>query len=280
MVTNLDLAEAGLKAADLLWREGLAAEIDDPLDPEFAAAAVAEFAHLLSEHTPGILRDALEGAEKSAEQLSVEPLHGIIEVVQNADDAGASRLRLAVRKRSGGRDLLFAHDGKPVRLPDVIAMVLAFVSTKRGDSMKKGRFGIGLKTLSALGDTLSVHCGPYHVQITGNQLKQVLPAKGINGFYQPDTSETLLELRLRAGFDEEQLSAWIKNRDASSLLFLDSVRSLGLFNLRSRKPIVEHRLEERGTEDSVIRFGRQTLACTETRLEDHASGCSWRRYLV
>jgi hypothetical protein len=162
--TVLSVADAGREAAQRLYREGLKAQIEDPLTPGFARAAVAEFSRLQREHTPGIYLEALEAAEAGAEDLNIDEYHGVIEVVQNADDAAGRELRIAVRSRAGGRDLLFVHDGEAVRLPDLIAMALAFLSTKRDDPHSKGRFGIGLKTLKRLGDTLTVHCGPYHTR--------------------------------------------------------------------------------------------------------------------
>ncbi|TMA96339.1 MAG: hypothetical protein E6J74_08880, partial [Deltaproteobacteria bacterium] len=78
-------AERGRKAAQDLWQLGLdAIAIDDPLTPDFAQAALAEL-NQLQKGTPGVLREVLDGAQMSAEQLNVEPFHGVIEIVQNAD---------------------------------------------------------------------------------------------------------------------------------------------------------------------------------------------------
>ena len=161
-------ADEGRRAARALWKQGQQATIEDPLDEAFATAAIREFARLQDEQTPGIFKDILTGAEASAEQLNVEPFHGVVEVLQNADDARATRLDIALRKSAGKRELLFVHDGDPLVLPDLVAMSLTFVSTKRGDALAKGRFGIGLKTLGALGEELTVHGGPYHAMIHGN----------------------------------------------------------------------------------------------------------------
>src|SRR5260370_26621185 len=215
-----DLADGGRAAARQLWHEGIKAVIDDPFLPDFAEAAVAEFARLQSLHTPGILRDVLEGAEMSAEQLNPEPFRGVVEDLQNADDETAGEVRVAVRTRSGRSQLLFAHDGEPVRFTALVAMALAFVSPKRHDAMKKGRFGIGLKTLRALGDTLNVHCCPYHASITRNHLKPAPPAGPIAGFFRPEGGETLLELALRPAFDAVAFADWLRARHPSSLLFL------------------------------------------------------------
>jgi hypothetical protein len=275
-----DQATRGREAAGRLWRHGLEAAVEDPLDAEFAAAAVAEFGQLQRDRTPGIYRDALAGAELSAEELNVEPFHCFLEVVQNADDVHARALRLAVRTHSSGRDLLFVHDGDPVRLPELVAMAIAFVSTKRDDARSKGRFGYGLKTLRRIGDTLTVHCGPYHASITGNQIAVVPAANMIEGFFRPDAGETLLELRLRSGFDAAEFKRWLSGWDASSMIFLDSVRALTLLNLRSRKPLVELRLEERSSSTRMLDVGRHSLPCTETIFREGVDKRTWRRYTV
>ena len=93
----------------------------------------------------------LDGAQISAKQLNVEDFHGVQEVVQNADDLGASEVRVAVRKRGARWTLLIAHDGRRVRIDHVIAMTLGFVSTKREDPRANGRFGIGCLTSAPLG---------------------------------------------------------------------------------------------------------------------------------
>src|SRR3954451_10374734 len=120
------LADEGRRAARKLYVDGLAgSEIDDPLEEAFADAAVEEFSRLQREETPGIYREAIEGAEQAAKDLDIDEFHGIVEVLQNADDEGATELRLALRQRGNQRALLFAHDGAAIRLPDLVAMAVA-----------------------------------------------------------------------------------------------------------------------------------------------------------
>ena len=276
-----DLAAAGREAARMVWREGVKAQVDDPFDVRFAHAAIEEFGRLQREETPGIVRDALDGAAKAGEQLDVEPFHGVIEVLQNADDVGASELRMAVRPRGGRTALAFVHDGAPLRLTDVVAMGLAFVSTKRDDAFSKGRFGIGLKTLRALGPTLHVHCGPYHaaVSISGSEVKALKPARPIKDLFDPSTDDTLLELELNRGFRSSDLKRWLQSLDASLLLFLDSVRTLKLAGARSSKPTFQLELRASRGQPFGLRLGKAQVTCTE-EIMSSGDGRSWRRYLV
>lgn len=276
-----ELAAAGREAARRVWREGVRAQIDDPFDARFAHAAIDEFGRLQRDETPGIIRDALEGAAMAGGQLDVEPFHGVIEVLQNADDAGASELRMAVRPRGRSRVLLFVHDGKPVRLNDVIAMGLAFVSTKREQAYSKGRFGIGLKTLRVLGPALRVHSGPYHasVSISGSEVTALEPTKPIQGLFNPSAGDTLIELELDQGFKTSDLKGWLQGLDASLLLFLDSVRTFTLAGARSSKPIFQLALRTSKGESFDLSLGQTELTCAEEILRA-GDGRSWRRYSV
>lgn len=103
--------DQGRDAARHLWKEGLSGgTIDDPIHPEFARGASEELEEL-QKGTPGILKEVFDGAQISAEQLNVDAFHGILEVVQNADDLGACEVRVAVRKRGARSTLLIAHNG-------------------------------------------------------------------------------------------------------------------------------------------------------------------------
>jgi hypothetical protein len=268
----------GREAARALWIKGLgSAEFEDPLTAGFADAALAELEQL-QQGTPGVLREVLAGAQMSAEQLNVESFHGLIEVVQNADDLGAKEVRVAVRKRRRKQQLLIAHDGERVRLPHVLSMALAFVSTKRSDPRAKGRFGIGLKTLGRLGERLAVHCAPYHFAISGNSVRAELPQRAIKGFFDPMTTDTLLSLDLREGFDAEEFESWFSGLGSEALLFLDNVRSLRLIHIGQQRARVHHRLAESRSEP--VALPGLIHACRRATLRIPGTKRSWERYEV
>jgi len=283
IVDNLEAAtdsERGKKAADTLWRLGRnAGSIDDPMTSEFALSALAELEQL-QHGTPGAMRDVLEGAQMSAEQLNVEYFHGVIEILQNADDFHASHVRVGVRIRSGGgRELVIAHNGDRVRINHVLPMTHAFVSTKREDPRAKGRFGIGLKTLGRLGDTLTVHCEPYHFTIEGSRVRAASPECSIAGFFDGSSSETLFELQLRKGFDLNKFQSWFASLGSTSMLFLDSVRSLELVDLRRRmKRSTLHKLTELNV--GTVSLPGITEPCRVSKFDDPQTGRSWDRYEI
>jgi hypothetical protein len=271
-------AERGRDAAQALWRLGLRdRRTDDLLTAEFASAALAEL-ELLQQGTPGVLREVLEGAQMSAEQLNVESFHGLIEIVQNADDLCATEVRFAVEKSGRHGRLLIAHNGERVHLHHVIAMTLAFVSTKRDDPRAKGRFGIGLKILGRLGESLTVHCAPFDFTIEANHVRAAHRARSISGFYDAASGDTLLDLRLREGFDASEFQSWFASLGPESMVFLDTVRSLRLVALGRNRALVHHRLTEAAAE--VITLPGIKEPCRRTVLHALRSTNSWERYEI
>ncbi len=162
------LREAGRRAAELAWQavDKTPIELADPLAPDFAVAALDRLEQLQRE-APGVMKRILEGSERGAEGLNADPL---AEVVQNADDAQAREVRIAVLD-SVRPTLLMAHTGgERVRIDHVLPMSFAFLSTKRGSVGTTGKFGVGLKALNPLGDRLEVHCPPYAFAVEGSRI--------------------------------------------------------------------------------------------------------------
>jgi hypothetical protein len=272
------VVSSGRVAARELWHGGVAkAKIDDPLTPEFAADALTEL-ELIQRETPGALREVLEGAQMSAEQLSTESFHGLIEIVQNADDLHASEVRVALRRSLRNDQLLVAHNGERVQLRHVLAMTLAFVSTKRDDPIAKGRFGAGLKTLGRLGTRLTVHSAPYDFSIEGNSVRRAEPTSAIEGFFETGSTDTLLILELREGFDAREFRTWFDGLGVESLLFLDTVRSLRLVDIEKHRALAHHRITHQGM--TTVKLTGSDFPCQRSTLRDTKTGRSWQRFAV
>ncbi|MDA8321652.1 MAG: hypothetical protein M0030_17850, partial [Actinomycetota bacterium] len=82
-------------------------------------------------------------------QLYSDRSHFLFELIQNAEDAGATAMsfelfadRLQVR-----------HDGRPFTADDVRAICGVGHGTKSGDLTKIGKFGIGFKSVYAYTDS-------------------------------------------------------------------------------------------------------------------------------
>ena len=117
----------------------------------------------------GTLNEIIENARAAAEVLSDDPFQALSEIIQNADDAGATRVA-----GDPADALVVTHDGRPLILRDVHALAAPWLTTKRDDPTAVGRFGIGLMTLNALADTFEMHSGDYHVRFGAPTLEVVV----------------------------------------------------------------------------------------------------------
>ena len=239
-----DDAQIGRKAAQFIadrWPD--ANGLIELATAEFAAAAVKRLAELIDEQ-PALFQASRRGSEKGAESLSPRPFQGIVESIQNGDDLDASELRLAVRLNGPRRELLIAHNGAPISLVHVAAMVLPWVTTKADDPGASGRFGIGQKTLRALGGPIDAHCDPYHFRM--DEVPTPCPPEpAIGGFYDPAARETLLIVPLYDEVDAEALKQFIADLGTRALVFLRSIRRVALIDLDTGDALVDHQLHER-----------------------------------
>jgi len=188
-----ELLVSARHAALLVWNEDEAThQLIDPLNPAFAA----EFVDALNRHLQSagrMIHRVLEGAARSAEGTNVEPFHGVVEVIQNADDQGAGEVRFMLRDGPRGRQMLLVHEGLPVTFHHVAGMMLPYVTTKEDDADQRGRFGIGLKTLRRISDRVSVHSGPYHFGSgAGVSIHNVPAEPPVEGFFDADRATMLV----------------------------------------------------------------------------------------
>ena len=93
--------------------------------------------------------------------LYSERTHFIFELIQNAEDAGATQLSFELQP---GR-LEVRHDGRPFTADDVRGVCGVGVSDKAGDLTAIGRFGIGFKSVYAYTRGPQVHSGDEHFRI-------------------------------------------------------------------------------------------------------------------
>ncbi|MFB7308340.1 hypothetical protein [Streptomyces sp. NPDC056192] len=58
-----------------------------------------------------------------------------------------------------------AHNGNPVRVPDVITPAMPWLTSNADDPEPTGQFGIGLMTLRRRSPVLEVYCCDYRIRI-------------------------------------------------------------------------------------------------------------------
>ena len=83
-----------------------------------------------------------------------DPTHFLFELLQNAEDAGASYARFDI----GTDAVLFEHDGRPFERRDIEAITGIGITTKLEEANKIGSFGIGFKSVYLISERPEVHC--------------------------------------------------------------------------------------------------------------------------
>lgn len=197
-----------------------------PVDAAAASASLAALAEEFEKLPPSI-RGALGRATGNAAQLSDDRLQGLAELLQNADDEGADTAYFLVDDDR----LLFGHNGSDFTLPDVWGLTIPWLSEKAGQSEKLGRFGIGLKTLQNLSETLEGHNGHFHLSLGQSSLRATDPDP--NWPNKPETVGTIFVVPFqRGGTTELEIADWLKSWSDAGLLFLRSLRSVTLLDVR------------------------------------------------
>ena len=275
-----DEAQRGREAALLLLD---AEEHPGPIEgfsQEFAEAALDEIERLQKTRFKGLAKRILDGFHRALKAKNPDPAHGLTEVFQNANDQGATELRLALRRRTLGNQLLIVHNGEPMRLDHVIGLVFPGITSKLDDAEALGRYGIGLKILYRLGGPLVAHCPPFHFQVEAAGLHRTAPEPAIPGFYDPDRHETLLVLDLDKRYGKPFFVHWLGQWDASSLVFLRALRSIKLVDLASGRALVEHTLKQTSQSELKLNLRGKRVPAERVVLRDAGGSRSWTRYRV
>ena len=246
-----------------------AADIYEPRNAREADAAVRRLGRCFEE-LPGSISRVLEAASGSGTLLSGDRLQGISEMVQNADDVGASQVRLALIRSH----LLMTHDGTPVRLPHVLGIATPWLSTKSEESDTIGRFGIGLMALRSLSETMEIHCAPYHVRIGAPAMSPIDPPRLPEGFQNPGW--TTIRIPLAEGtLTTHDLAEWLDRWGDAALLFLRHVSGVTLLG---REGETVRQLSLRRSQHEEMAVGETSEI--ETISRHHASASNGRSWVV
>ena len=227
MARDNELIARARAAAERLFDEtGETSDIFEPTDEHTAEAAVRRFGELFA-GLPGIAKAVMESAQSSGDLVSSDPLQGLAEIVQNADDVEATEIRLLLEPT----ELLVSHNGSQVRLPHVLALATPWLTTKGSQAALMGRFGIGLTTLRSLSETLEVHCEPYHVRFGDPFVSPIHPRRQTPGLDAAGWTTFRVPL-VEGKVSPAELSAWLDRWDDSAMLFLRTVSRIALRDRR------------------------------------------------
>ncbi len=196
-----------------------------PCDSEAAAASIAALAAEF-ERLPPSIRGALSRATSNAARLSDDRLQGLAELLQNADDVGATTGYFLVDDDR----LLFGHNGAHLTLPDVWGLTIPWLSEKSNNAEALGRFGIGLKTLQSLSETLEAHNGYFHLSLGRSTLSAARPDPEWPS--PPKDATTVFVVPFQHGATtQDEVAEWLRAWGDAGLLFLRTLRSVTLLGV-------------------------------------------------
>jgi hypothetical protein len=171
-----------------------------------------ELARVLAKHT---------GIRKIVEDLYPDSAHFIYELLQNAEDAGATKVQFRLTQRG----LSFEHDGRPFTEDDVRAITDIGEGTKGTDDEKIGRFGIGFKAVFAYTEEPSIWSPTFSFSISQLVLPTELATATDLGeftrFYFPFNNP-----KKPASLAFDEVRTGLNQLDERTLLFLTNIQAV------------------------------------------------------
>ncbi len=167
-------------------------------------------------------RDNGDNSHEIISDLYSDSFHFIYELLQNADDAGASEVIFDLTDKS----LKVTHNGKKLfDINDVNSITTVGSSTKKDDVNKIGTFGAGFKSVFAITKAPHIHSGDFHFKITDRIVPEEIKSKNIG---QQITEIILLFNRPGISADNacKQISACLRALESESLLFLRNIKKI------------------------------------------------------
>lgn len=155
------------------------------------------------------------------EDFYPDKAHFVYELLQNAEDAGATEVTFTLTPEKLGCE----HDGRAFTLADVNSITGLHDSTKANAPDKIGKFGVGFKSVFVYTRAPSIWSGDFAFRI----IELILP--------EPITSDTTLNGRTRFEFPFDnpkkprqeaysEIATGLNELDEKSLLFLANIRSV------------------------------------------------------
>ena len=151
-----------------------------------------------------------------------DPTHFIFELLQNAEDAGASKAKFILNEDA----IVFEHNGRPFNRDDIKGITGIGNTTKLEEANKIGCFGIGFKSVYVVTQRPEVHCTIEGIPIAFAITDLVVPELIATAH---TASGTRIVLRLAPEKAGETIKAVRETLDSDgprSLLFLQTMTQL------------------------------------------------------
>ena len=184
-------------------------------------------------------------------QLYSERTHFIFELIQNAEDAGATELDFELFADR----LELRHDGRPFTEADVRGVCGVGQSGKSADLTKIGQFGIGFKSVYAYTRTPHVYSGREHFRIESYVRPYATdplprPAAGTVFAFPFDHDDVPAAVAVR------EISAALAAIEPGILLFLASITRLAVGGAGVARSVIERSTETRTPASRRVRLAK------------------------
>jgi hypothetical protein len=207
-------------------------------------------------------------SRKTQIYLYSDPTHFIYELLQNADDYGATEVHFELTEDS----LTIEHNGEPFTEENVKAITYFGKSTSKDDLVKTGRFGIGFKSVFAFTATPTVISGNEHFQIYGLYRVREVP-------YASNFSKERTRIILPFNHESEQPD-FIEEVVTGSKAYEMIHRRLQTLNMRTllfTKNILEIQWRSKSEKGEYLREDKQERGARVTTITD---GDKDEKYMV
>jgi hypothetical protein len=181
-----------------------------------------------------------------------DPTHFIFELLQNAEDTGATWARFLLETGA----IVFEHDGRPFNRGDIEGITGIGNTTKLEEANKIGCFGIGFKSVYVVADRPEVHCAiegmPIAFAIRDLVVPELIPTA-----HSAPTTRIILPLALdRAAGSLLGTRNALDKSGSRSLLFLKTLTRLEW-------------IDEAGTSTCVVEDGEDGVRSLRSKMRDN-----------
>ena len=170
-------------------------------------------------------------SRRSQVTMYSDSTHFIFELLQNADDYGATEVSFELQPDR----LLISHNGIPFAEENVKAITYFGRSTSAEDLVKTGRFGVGFKSVFAFTATPIIMSGEEHFQILDlYKLKEIPRPEGIDSrrtyitlpFNHEDYKPDYVENHISAKEAHDKIAARLTGLDKKTILFTKNIKTI------------------------------------------------------
>jgi hypothetical protein len=223
-----------------------------------------------------VLSDDDCGIRDIVEELYPDRAHFIYELLQNAEDTGATTANFELR-RDG---LTFQHDGRPFDEDDIWRITNIGKSTKKAEQDKIGRFGVGFKAVFAYSETPHVWSPTFCFKISDLVLPHPLDPRPDLGnkthFEFPFNNPKKTDL---SAFEE--VGSGLNELAETTLLFLSHLESIS-WKADTNSSGVVRRIKHSQNHFEVLKQldGTTTTSCHFLKFERPVQGLENQRVAV